>query len=184
MAMKTISTTTSHKTTSSIITLPRIIIGIVIICLVLQIQKSKSVELPKYTLPEHVKESVLERVNNHRSSVRAQELTLNDSLSAEARRYCEMIAKGNLQANLASVNLNMALNKRDVEAWDNQKGVLRNVAVFESTSGSPALDAMRTWLEHNDEANNLENGEVTTTGIGVVKKGNTYYICQLFAPHK
>ena len=84
--MKTISTTTSHKTTSSIITLPRIIIGIVIICLALQIQKSKSVELPKYSLPEYVKESVLERVNNHRSSVHAQELTLNDSLSAEARR--------------------------------------------------------------------------------------------------
>lgn len=181
--MKKTSATTSHRS-KSVITLPRIIIGIVIICLAFQIQKSKSVELPKYTLPEYVKQSVLERVNNHRLSLHAQELTLNDSLSTEARRYCEMIAKGNLQANLASVNLTMTLNKRDVEAWDGKKGMLRNIAIFESTSGSPALDAMRTWLDKNEEANNLENGAVAITGIGVVKKGNTYYICQIFAPSR
>jgi hypothetical protein len=181
--MKRTTATISNKS-KTIITLPRIIIGIVIICLALQIQKSKSVELPKYTLPEYVKQSVLERVNSHRSSIHAQELALNDSLSTEARRYCEMIAKGNLQANLASVNLTLTSNNRDIEARDSQKGLLRNVAIFESTSGSPALDAMRTWLDKNDEANNLENGEVAVTGIGVVKKGNIYYICQIFAPRR
>lgn len=181
--MKTTSVTPSHNK-KSIITLPRVIIGIVILCLVFQIQKSKSVELPKYTMPEYVKQSVLERVNSHRASLHAQELTLNDSLSTEARRYCEMIAKGNLQANIASVNLNMAANSNDVEAWDNKKGIVRNVAIFESTSGSPALDAMRTWLDKNDAANNLENANAALTGIGVVKRGNTYVICQIFALRK
>mgnify|MGYP002783577398 CR=1 FL=1 len=181
--MKTTSATASHNK-KSIITLPRVIIGIVILCLVFQIQKSKSVELPKYTMPEYVKQSVLERVNSHRASIHAQELILNDSLSTEARRYCEMIAKGNLQANVASVNLNTTVNSNDVEAWDNKKGIVRNVAIFESTSGSPALDAMRTWLDKNDAANNLENANASVTGIGVVKHGNTYVICQIFALRK
>ncbi|MCS6807286.1 MAG: hypothetical protein RML40_00485 [Bacteroidota bacterium] len=159
-----------------IITLPRVIVGIVILCLVFQIQRSKSVELPKYTLPEYVKQSILERVNNHRASVRVRELILNDSLSAEAYRYCEMIAKGNLQANLSAT-----LSTEDVDAWDKKRGITRNVVVFEPASTSPAFDAMRMWLKHNDAANNLESASASLTGIGVVKRGNVYVICQIFA---
>ena len=180
--MKTITTSPLPAKIRRIITLPRLLVCLVILCLVLQIQKSKSVELPKYSLPEYVKQSVLERVNHHRSSLHVEELALNDSLSTEAHKYCEMIAKGNLQANLASANLSADLNARDVEAWDNKKGVVRNVAIFESKSGSPALDAVRRWLANNEEANNLERADIAATGIGVVKQGETYYICQIFAP--
>ena len=94
-----------------------------------------------------MKRKCVERVNNHRSSLHAQELTLNDSLSTEARRYCEMIAKA-ISKRIWRVNLSICLNKRDEAGMDNQK-VLHNVAVFESTSGSPALDVMHG---NNDEA--------------------------------
>jgi uncharacterized protein YkwD len=57
----------------------------------------------------------------------------------------------------------------------------RNTAVFESTSGSPSLDAVRTWLEQNNEVANIENPAFASTGISVVKKGDTYYVCQIFA---
>jgi uncharacterized protein YkwD len=180
--MKTVLTSQLHTTMRRVVTLPRLLVFLVVLCLVLQIQKSKSVELPKYSLPEYVKQSVVERVNHHRSSLQVEELTLDDSLSTEAGKYCEMIAKGNLQANLAAVNLSSALNARDVEAWDGAKGVVRNIAVFESKSGSPALDAVRRWLANNEEANNLERADLAKTGVGVVKQGDTYYICQIFAP--
>jgi uncharacterized protein YkwD len=172
-----------------IITLPRIIIGLVIVCLLFQIQKSKSIELPKYSTPKYVGESIIERVNNHRASLHLAELSNNDSLSTAARRYTEMMAKGHLQANLASVNLAGFVNnndvknevKNEVDAYDNAQGMQRNTAVFESTSGSPSLDAVRTWLEQNNEVANIENPAFASTGISVVKKGDTYYVCQIFA---
>jgi uncharacterized protein YkwD len=176
--------TTSAVRTHKFITLPRIVIAVVIICLVFQIQKSKSVELPKYTLPAYVGQSVVERVNNHRMSIHAPELTLNDSLSAEARRTCERMAKGNLQATLANVSLNTVSNKQDVDAWDNQHGMQRSVAVFECGSSSPSLDAIRTWLENTTDVSNIENTAFHSTGIGVVRQGNMYYVCQIFAARR
>jgi uncharacterized protein YkwD len=176
---------TAPTTMNKLITLPRILIVVVIVCLVFQIQKSKSVELPKYTLPAYVGQSIFERVNNHRASIHVPELTLNDSLSAEAERTCERIAKGNLQANLASVSIGVGFNARDnardVDAWDSQHGMQRSVAVFESGSGSPSLDAVRTWLEDSSDVNTLENMAFRSTGVGVVKHGHTYYVCQIFA---
>ena len=169
--------TASHK----IVTLPRIIIAVVIVCLLLQIQKSKSVELPKYTTPKYVGESIVERVNNHRASLHLKELSNNDSLSLTARRYAEMMAKGHLQANLANVNLAGFTSKNDVDAYDNTQGMQRNVAAFTSESASPALDAVRSWLEQNNDVANIENPDFAATGIGVVKEGNTYYVCQIFA---
>lgn len=177
--MKT--TMTTSNATYKIVTLPRIIIAVVIVCLLLQIQKSKSVELPKYTTPKYVGESIVERVNNHRASLHLKELSSNDSLSSTARRYAEMMAKGHLQANLASVNLAGFTSKNDVDAYDNIQGMQRNIAVFQSASGSPSLDALRMWLEQNNDVTNIENTEFTTTGIGVVKQGDTYYVCQMFA---
>jgi uncharacterized protein YkwD len=181
--MKTTMTPSTAANTAArkIITLPRIIIGLVIICLLFQIQKSKSVESPKYSTPKYVGESILERVNNHRASLHLAELSTNDSLSNAARRYTEMMAKGHLQANLVSVNLAGFVNKNDVDAYDNAQGMQRNIAVFESTSGSPALDAVRTWLEQNNEVTNIENPEFARTGISVMKNGDTYYVCQIFA---
>jgi uncharacterized protein YkwD len=173
--------TAAHTAARKIITLPRIIIGLVIVCLLFQIQKSKSIELPKYSTPKYVGESIIERVNNHRASLHLAELSSNDSLSTAARRYTEMMAKGHLQANLASVTLAGFVNKNDVDAYDNAQGMQRNIAVFESTSGSPSLDAVRTWLEQNNEVANIENPEFAATGISVVKKGDTYYVCQIFA---
>jgi uncharacterized protein YkwD len=177
--------TAAHTAARKIITLPRIIIGLVIVCLLFQIQKSKSIELPKYSTPKYVGESIIERVNNHRASLHLAELSNNDSLSTAARRYTEMMAKGHLQANLASVNLAGFVNKNDVknevDAYDNAQGMQRNTAVFESTSVSPSLDAVRTWLEQNNEVANIENPAFASTGISVVKKGDTYYVCQIFA---
>jgi uncharacterized protein YkwD len=57
----------------------------------------------------------------------------------------------------------------------------RNVAIFTSASGSPALDAVRAWLGQNNEVANIENPDFAATGIGVVKQGDTYYVCQIFA---
>jgi uncharacterized protein YkwD len=168
-----------------IITLPRIVIGLVIVCLLFQIQKSKSIELPKYSTPKYVGESIIERVNNHRTSLHLAELSNNDSLSSTARRYSEMMAKGHLQANLAIPDFTRLATKHDVkndvDAYDNVHGMQRNIAVFESTSSSPALDAVRAWLEKNNEVANIENPAFAATGIGVVKKGDTYYVCQIFA---
>lgn len=175
------STMTTSNASNRIVTLPRVVIAVVIVCLLLQIQKSKSVELPKYTTPKYVGESIVERVNNHRASLHLKELSGNDSLSNTARRYAEMMAKGHLQANLASVNLAGFASKNDVDAYDNVQGMQRNIAKFESTSGSPALDAVRAWLQQNGDVTNIENPEFTATGIGVVKQGGTYYVCQIFA---
>ncbi len=183
--MKTTTTTSPTTTTAhKLVTLPRIIIAVVIVCLIFQIQKSKSIELPKYTMPKYVGESILERVNNHRASLHLGELQTTDSLSNAARRYAEMMAKGHLQANLASVNLAGFTSKNDVDAYDNTQGMQRNIAVVTSTSGSPSLDAVRVWLETNNDVANLENPQYAATGIGVVKSGDTYYVCQIFARNK
>jgi uncharacterized protein YkwD len=166
-----------HIRPARLITVPRLVIIAVIVCLLFQIQRSKSNELPKYSAPEFVGKSLLERVNAHRESIRVRGLSLDNELDSNAQRYCEMVAKGNLQASLSSNGAGLS----GVAAWDDVRGVRRNVAVFECNSNSPALDVIRQWIANNNDVNNLENAAFTATGIGVVRRGNTYYVCQIFA---
>ncbi len=169
------------KAIRSIVTLPRIAVLVVILCLLFQIQKGKSVEMPKYATPDFVASSIFERVNEHRMSIKVQPLSLDESLNAEAQRYCETVAKGNLQASLASATaINCGFTQDDVTAYDRVKGVRRNVAMFTCEKGSPALNAVRQWIEHQEEVTNLENDGFVSTGVGVVRRGNTYYVCQIF----
>lgn len=169
------------KTIRAVITLPRIIVALVIMCLLLQIQKGKSGELPKYASPDFVATSIIERVNEHRVSIKVKTLRLDETLNAEAQRYCEMVAKGNLQASLdGSEVLTSGIVSQDVAAWDKTKGVSRNVAAFACEDGSPALSAVRSWIGNAEQVNTIENDNFGSTGIGVVRRGNTYYVCQLF----
>jgi hypothetical protein len=164
-------------TTRSIVTLPRLAVLAVILCLLFQLYRGKSTELPKYTAPEYVETSLLERVNNHRVSIRLQPLQIDTQLDREAQRYCEMAAKGNLQASAGA----FTVSNNDIAAWDNVKGIRRNVAVIEGDGKSPALSTIRKWIANESDVANLEHADLTTTGIGIVRRGNTYYICQIFA---
>jgi uncharacterized protein YkwD len=179
--LDTLDNTVHHRTTRAkiarIITLPRLIMAIAVVCLLLQLQRGKSNELPKYSAPAFVKSSLIERVNEHRASLNVTPLADNGELNREAERYCEMIAKGNLQASLVRSDVNLS----EVSDWDATKGVRRNVAVIESNSNSPALDVIRTWIANDNQANNIEDGKFNATGIGVVRRGNIYYVCEIFA---
>lgn len=170
------------KTISKFITLPRVIIALVIVSLLLQIQKGKSGELPKYASPDFVATSIVERVNEHRLSIKAKALAINETLNAEAERYCQMVAKGNLQASVTGTTVvTDGIVSEDVAAWDKTKGVSRNVAAFTCEEGSPALNAVRSWIANQEQVGNIENDGFASTGIGVVRRGNTYYVCQIFA---
>lgn len=160
-----------------IITLPRVVLAIALVCLLLQLQRGKSSELPKYSAPAFVKSSLIERVNEHRASLNVSPLSESTELNREAERYCDMIAKGNLQASLVRGNVNLS----EVADWDASKGVRRNVAIIETNSNSPALDVIRMWVANDHQANNIEDATFRATGIGVVRRGTTYYVCEIFS---
>jgi hypothetical protein len=174
-------TTTTYTTKTSrlraIFTLPRIAVLAVIICLLLQLQHGKSTELPKYAAPKFMKTSLIERINEHRVSLKLKALVTDSSLDREAQRYCEMVSKGSLQASL-SLSSGGALN--ELTAWDSQRGVRRSVAVFDCDSNTPALEVVRTWIASATDVRNIESEQSTTTGIGIVRRGNTYVVCQMF----
>jgi uncharacterized protein YkwD len=172
-------TTRTIAKATSVLTLPRIVVLIAIVCLLFQIQRGKSNEAPKYTAPKFMKTSLLERINEHRVSLKLKPLALDSSLNKEAQRYCEMAAKGNLQASLES-SLASGVHLANVADWDNARGLHRSMATFESNSASPALDVVRTWIGNANDVSNLEDAGAATTGIGIVRKGDTYYVCQMF----
>lgn len=161
-----------------IITLPRLAVVFVLLCLLFQLQRGKSHEVPKYTAPAFMERSLLERINEHRASIKAKPLVVNHDLHNEAQRYCEMIAKGNLQA---SLNYSGSEGLSEVAHWDAANGVQRNVAVLQCESTSPALDVLRSWINNPRDVSNIENEHFTTTGIGIARQGNTYVVCQIFA---
>lgn len=169
------------KKISTLITIPRIIVVLIILSLLLQIQKGKSHELPKYASAEFVAESILERVNEHRVSIKETPLTTEEALNTEAQRYCEMIAKGNLQAGLCSDATSPLPIAEEVVGWDTSRGMARNIMILSADKNSPALSVIRHWINQQSDIQNIENENFIKTGIGVVRRGNTYFVCQLFS---
>jgi uncharacterized protein YkwD len=178
------NTTTTNATAKSatsrlraIFTLPRLAIVAIIICLLFQLQRGKATEAPKYAAPKFMKTSLIERINQHRTSLKLAALTLDSNLDREAQRYCEMVAKGNLQA---SLNLSSGAALSEVAHWDAARGVRRSIAVFDCNSATPALEVVRAWIANANDVANLESNEATLTGIGIVRRGNTYVVCEIF----
>lgn len=170
------------KNVGKIITIPRIIVALVILSLLLQIQKGKSHELPKYASPEFIAASILERVNEHRVSIKETPLSTEETLNTEAQQYCEMIAKGNLQAGLYSDSKFTLPIADEVVGWDTSRGMARNVMILTADKNSPALSVIRHWINQQSDIQNIENEKFIKTGVGVVRRGNTYYVCQIFSP--
>lgn len=124
---------------------------------------------------EQMAQEVLHRVNEHRQSMGLKPLTMDSTLSAQARAYSEKMAKGDITFSHAGFHDRMQQIRDGMGYTVAGENLQRN-----NSRRDPIGEAMRGWLASEGHRNNMEYG-YTKTGIGVARSADgIYYFTEVF----
>ncbi|HEX6200924.1 MAG TPA: CAP domain-containing protein [Thermoanaerobaculia bacterium] len=119
-----------------------------------------------------------ELVNRARGQEGSGELSYDDTLSAVAREYSRRMRDGGFFSHVDPQGQSFSDRLRQAGVHVTVAG--ENLAIVEG-SGSPASNAHRAFLDNPGHRANILDGRFTHGGVGVARRGDSYWITQLFA---
>ena len=135
-------------------------------------------EKPKFEMSEEEK-TLLELTNKERAKEKLPPLEANPLLFKIARAHSANMAK---KGEMSHVLDGKGPAERTKDAGYDYLNLAENVAEAENT---PLADVMKGWMESKIHRENILNGEVTETGLGIARtEKGVYYYTQVFAKPK
>jgi uncharacterized protein YkwD len=134
------------------------------------------------TISDQIERAILELSNQARQQVGVAELHWEPSLSEAARGHCQDMAELNFFDHDSPIPRKHDAGAR-VQAAGGRAGLVAENLYW--SSGHPpdkiAPLALEKWLQSSGHRENLLGGEYTRVGVGVFRRGQTFWITQVFA---
>lgn len=128
--------------------------------------------------PTHsaLEQSVHTQINKYRQSKGLAPLTLNATISDQARAHSQAMAQGKVPFSHQGFETRVRVISQKVP----YRGAAENVA-FNKGYSDPATQAVQGWLKSPGHLKNIQGGQYNLTGVGVVKNAKgEYYLTQIF----
>lgn len=120
---------------------------------------------------------VRQRINEIRQQHGLRQLRNNEKLAAVARNYSRQMAEQNFFSHTSPAGDTMVQRVHSAGIFYFMLGE----NLFKCTNfPQPVPSAVQGWMESPGHRENILRPEYLDTGIGVWRKGNTYYFTQLF----
>ncbi len=121
---------------------------------------------------------VRQRINEIRQKQGLSQLQHNEKLAQVARNYSQQMAEKNFFSHTSPDGSTMV---QRVKSAGIIFYLMLGENLFTSTNvPQPVPSAVQGWMDSPGHRENILRAEYRETGIGVWRKGNTYYITQLF----
>lgn len=140
--------------------------------------KSTPVTLAAATSPTYgtLEQSVHTQINKYRQSQGLAPLTLNATISAQARAHSQAMAQGKVPFSHQGFEARVRVISQKVP----YRGAAENVA-YNQGYRDPATQAVQGWLKSPGHLKNIQGRQFNLTGIGVAKNAKgEYYLTQIF----
>lgn len=124
-----------------------------------------------------IETAIHQQINQVRQQDGLKTLKKNDRLAQVARRYSQQMAEKNFFSHTGADGSNVA---ERVEAEQISFQIVGENLYMGTNIRKPADNAVEGWMNSPGHRENILRPIYAETGIGVWKKGNTYYITQLF----
>ncbi|GAP97898.1 CAP domain-containing protein [Leptolyngbya sp. NIES-2104] len=124
-----------------------------------------------------IETTIYQQINQVRQQDGLKGLKKNDRLAEVARRYSQQMAEKEFFSHTGADGTNVADR---VEAGQISFQIVGENLYMGTNIRQPADNAVEGWMNSPGHRENLLRPVYAETGIGVWKKGNTYYITQLF----
>ena len=122
-----------------------------------------------------LEQAVLTQINQHRASLKLPPLTLNATISEQARAHSQAMANGQVPFSHNGFQQRVATIARTIP----YSRAAENVAYNQGYS-DPVSQAVQGWLQSTGHRQNIE-GSFDLTGIGIAKNAKgEYYFTQIF----
>ncbi len=123
-----------------------------------------------------LEQSVHTQINKYRQSRGLAPLTLNATISAQARAHSEAMAQGKVPFSHQGFETRIQVISQTIP----YRGAAENVA-YNQGYRDPATQAVQGWLKSPGHLKNIQGGQYNLTGIGVAKNAKgEYYLTQIF----
>ena len=143
-----------------------------------KVNRSTAVSVPAQSPSiAQMEKQVHQQINTIRQKEGLSQLKPNEKLAQVARDYSRKMAEQNFFSHTSPQGDTMVQRVQSV-------GIFYSVIgenLFKGTNiPQPAPTAVKGWMNSPGHRKNILRSEYRETGIGVWKKGNTYYFTQLF----
>jgi uncharacterized protein YkwD len=126
-----------------------------------------------------MEKNVHNQINGHRTSIGLGTLTLDESISAQARQHSQDMADGKVPFGHDGFSDRVSAIQKSITI----DSAGENVA-FNSGFADPATNAVTGWLNSPPHKANIEGG-FDVTGIGIVQNSSgVYYFTQIFVKRR
>lgn len=125
--------------------------------------------------------SIFQKINQQRRSKGLQPLKTNKTLTQVARSHSKEMAKHGFYDHRGKQG---DTPRQRVEASGVQAGLVGENLVKFSQRPNPAVVAVQSWMRSSAHRRNILLPNATETGIGIWKRGETYYMTQIFVEPK
>lgn len=124
-----------------------------------------------------MEEQVYQRINEIRQKQGLSQLRHNEKLAIVARRYSEQMAQKNFFSHTSPEGSTMVQRVKKAGIFY----LMIGENLFMCTNiPQPVPSAVQGWMDSPGHRENILRPEYRETGLGVWRKGNTYYMTQLF----
>lgn len=120
---------------------------------------------------------VRQRINEIRQKQGLSQLRNNEKLARVARNYSQQMAEKNFFSHTSPEGSTMVQRVKSAEIYYLMLG--ENLFMCTNVP-QPVPSAVQGWMDSPGHRKNILRPEYRETGIGVWRKGNSYYITQLF----
>jgi uncharacterized protein YkwD len=124
-----------------------------------------------------MEEQVYQRINEIRQKQGLSQLRHNEKLAVVARHYSEQMAQKNFFSHTSPEGSTMVQRVKKAGIFY----LMIGENLFMCTNiPQPVPSAVQGWMDSPGHRENILRPEYRETGLGVWRKGNTYYMTQLF----
>lgn len=124
---------------------------------------------------------VLRRINLKRQGRGLPDLRLNPTLSLAARSHSQQMARHNFYSHIDHHGRN---HRRRVEALGLRAYLVGENLMKCNRSPDPVSLSVTSWMRSPGHRKNILLPEMQETGVGIWRKGQTYYVTQLYMEPK
>ncbi len=124
---------------------------------------------------------VVQQINQKRQSHGLPPLQLNPKLSLVARSHSQQMARHNFYSHIDPQGWN---HRRRVEAFGLQAYLIGENLMKCIQSSDPVGLSVQSWMNSPAHRKNILLSEMQETGVGIWRKGQTYYVTQIYMEPK
>lgn len=128
-----------------------------------------------------VEAEIWHQINQQRQRYGLSPLRVNDQLTQAARNYSKQMAEYNFYSH---TGLNGQTFRQRVEAQGLRAKLVGENLVKFSVRPHPSQVAVTSWMNSPGHRKNILLSQMSETGIGIWKHGDTYYMTQIFIEPK